>query len=222
MTEQPSATPDSVYFDLRDYAHPIKRVLACAIDIVLLLAVFSIAGTLVGVFLMPQELRGKPRTAEVQRQMTKYMKPAQRPLGLGWLAFCIVYQIPLRRTRGGTIGHRLMRTRLVDKNGNTPPIRAVFRRFLIAAPATLFLGLSYWDSFRNPRRQATHDIWSGTWVVRCRAKPAGPAITSHNPKLLGTILLTYVDVEPVLPQASISSTAAAKEPADPPACVTPG
>jgi uncharacterized RDD family membrane protein YckC len=211
MTEQTAVTPDSVYFDLRDYAHPLRRLLACAVDFALFLALFVGLLMLTEWCLVPKEVLAKGRTPEAQQQINKYMKPVQIPLPLGLLAACLAYHVALRRTRGGTIGHRLMRTRLVDKNGEPPPIRALFRRFLIAVPVTLFFGLSYLDCFRNPRRQATHDKWSGTWVVRCRAKPAGPAITSYHPKLLGTFLVTHIDLDPVTRESPVVATNAAQD-----------
>lgn len=201
MSENPIAKPDGVYFSLRDYANPLKRVIACATDFVLLVALFAGMGAVVGILLVPAEVRSQTRTVETQRQINRHMKPAQVPLALGWLALCVAYHVPLRRTRGGTIGHRLMRTRVVDKQGQPPAVRALFRRFFIAVPATMFFGISYFDCLRNPRRQTTHDQWSGTWVVRAGAKPVGPAITSYHPKLLGTFMMTYIGLEPVTSEA---------------------
>ncbi len=202
MTESSVAKPDGVYFDLRDYAHPLKRVVACVVDLALLVALLTGMSAGAATLLVPAEIRSQARTVETQRQINKFMKPVQVPLVLGWLALCITYHVPLRRTRGGTVGHRLVRTRVVDKAGQPPCMRTLLRRFLIAVPATIFLGISYFDSLRNPRRQTTHDQWSGTWVVRAKAKPAGSAITSYHPKLLGTFLMTYIDVEPAAPEAA--------------------
>jgi len=209
MSVETAPPPDSVCFDLRDYAHPLKRLIACAVDFLLLAAVLASTASLTEFLLVPREVWSQARTAEVQQQINRHIKPAQVPLTLSWLASCFAYHVLLRRTRGGTIGHRLMRTRLVDKTGQPPSLRLLLRRFLIAVPATLLFGLSYLDCFRNPRRQTTHDKWSGTWVVRCRAQPAGPAITSYHPKLLGTFLLTHIDLEPVTKETPIASTSVA-------------
>jgi uncharacterized RDD family membrane protein YckC len=58
------------------------------------------------------------------------------------------------------------------------------------------LGAGYVLCFKTPRRQAIHDRWSGTWLVRRRAEPIGPALSTYHTKLFGTFILTYTDVEP--------------------------
>jgi hypothetical protein len=64
---------------------------------------------------------------------------------------------------------------------------------------TIFLlvfALIYRPCQRDPRRQTFHDRWSGTWSIRKRAEPAGPAKPVHHAKLLGPFLVTHVDIEP--------------------------
>ena len=108
----------------------------------------------------------------------------------------VSYHVLARTTRGGTMGYRLAGIRWIDKTGRTPGIKTALRRFLIAMPSCLMIGAGYLLCFKTPRRQAVHDRWSGTWLVRRRAEPAGPALSTYNTKLFGTFVLTYTDVEP--------------------------
>lgn len=191
---------DAVHFALEDYAKPLRRVGACAVDLIVLILLLAMIGTIAEFLLVPSDVYlHRPRTPEVQRQISKAIKPAQVPSVLIWLACCTAYHVPLRRTRGGTLGYRLMGIRLVDASGRTPSMRTLAKRFLIAIPFTMLLGATYLACRDRPRRQAIQDQWSATWAVRRRANPAGPARRSYQTKLLGTLMMAYVDLEPVEP-----------------------
>ncbi|MBN2560862.1 MAG: RDD family protein [Phycisphaerae bacterium] len=194
-----SAKPDAVYYASEDYAHPARRLGAWISDLAILLVILSGIGIAVQAVYVPWEVFRQRRTPEVRRQVQRYMKPIEGRLSLGVLAAAVLYHVALRRLRGGTLGYRLMRIRLVDKTGEPPAWRVLVRRFLVAVPVTLPLGASYLRCRKDPKRQAVHDQWSGTWLVRKKARPAGPAITAYQTKLLGTYLLTYIDVEPYVP-----------------------
>jgi uncharacterized RDD family membrane protein YckC len=206
--------PDCVYFKAGDYAHPLRRFGAFALDVALLFLLLASLGFVVGLVMVPKEIRQQPRSPEVQREINKYMKPAQVPLVAGWFVCGALYYVPLRRTRGGTLGYRLVGIRLVDRTGGIPSLRTLAKRFLLAVPFDLPLGASYLACLQSPRRQAIHDQWSGTWMVRKWARLAGPARTSYQTKLLGTILLTYLDLEPVDSETCIPSVQGAQLPAD--------
>jgi uncharacterized RDD family membrane protein YckC len=191
-----AAEPDGVYFAAKDYAHPLRRLAALVIDLAFLFAMLNVIFIPLAYVMVPETLRSQRRTAETQREMQSYVKPIKVPVTLAWLALCVAYEIPLRRTRGGTVGYRLTGIRLVDQSGQAPQMRPLIRRLLFAIPCTLFLGVSYFSCFTSPRRQTAHDKWSGTWAVRKAAQPAGPALTSYHTTFLGTIPMTYVDLEP--------------------------
>jgi uncharacterized RDD family membrane protein YckC len=188
---------DSVYFAAKDYAHPVRRLGALIIDLAFLIALLNAIYIPIAYAIVPASIRNQHRTPERQQEIDKLVKPIQMPVPMAWLALCIIYHIPFRRTRGGTLGYRLMGIRLVDRKGQTPPMRPLIKRFLIAIPSTMFIGLSYFSLFTSPKRQTMHDKWSGTWAIRKRAEPAGPAITAYNTSFLGTIPTTYIDVEPL-------------------------
>lgn len=209
-----NATPDAVYFVAGDYAHPRRRIGACLIDFVVLVLLVSAIAALAQYIVVPADVLKQPRTTEaqkqeVQKQINKHMKPVQVPVALiSFVVLPMTYHIGLRRLRGGTIGYRLTGVRVVDKKGNMPSWRVLLRRFLIALPSVLPLGAGYFRSFGDPKRQAVHDQWSGTWVIRKRATPAGPAITAYQTKLFGTFPMTYIDVEPFTLSAEVLPTAA--------------
>ena len=191
-----SIAPDAVYFAPKDYASPGRRIGSFLIDLLVIVVLFIGIGSAAESVVVPKRVIAMPQSAQKKKLMRHYNKPLQIPLMLGLLGLEVAYHVLLRLTRGGTLGYRITRIRLVDKTGRTPGIRAVFKRFLIALPSCMMFGAGYLLCFKNPRRQAIHDRWSGTWLVRCRAEPAGPALSTYNTKLVGTFILTYTDIEP--------------------------
>ena len=199
-------TPDAVYYTTSDYAHPARRIGAALVDFVVLFLVVWQFSTGVALLVALPDVKRLSNTPEGQKQVDrqetktqikKSMKSIQVPAGL--VAFVLLpaaYHIGLRRLRGGTPGYRVMGIRVVDRTGSTPGWRVLLRRFLIGTPMVLLLGAGYWQCPRDPKRQANHDRWSGTWVVRKKAEPAGPALTAYQTKLFGIYPLTYIDVEP--------------------------
>ena len=194
--------PDAVYFAPKDYASPARRIGSFLIDLLVIVFLFIGIGIAAEFAVVPKRVWTMPPSAEKQKLTKHYIKPLQVPLTLAWLGLVVAYHLLLRLTRGGTLGYRLMRIRLVDKTGRTPQIKTVFKRFLIALPACMPLGVGYLLCFKTPKRQAIHDRWSGTWLVRCAAVLAGPALTAYNTKLVGTFVLTYIDVEPAPDESS--------------------
>jgi uncharacterized RDD family membrane protein YckC len=188
---------DAVHFALKDYAGPGRRVAACLIDLGVLIGLLLATTTLVGLWLVPPEVRARPDSRERQREVSVAMRPAQRPIVLGWLAAIPAYHVLLRKMRGGTLGYRLAGIRIVDAAGDPPPMKVLMRRFVAAVPFVLFFGLSYLACRRGGRRQAAHDQLCGTWLVRRGASPAGAARVAYQARLVGTYLLTYPDVEPL-------------------------
>lgn len=187
---------DYVLFAPTDYAGLSRRLTALVIDLALVIAGVSGISSAVAARVLPSDVWNVTNRAERQRRMNEAMKPVQLPTTLGCVAFAVIYHVLGRTLRGGTIGYRLAGVRLVDAAGRTPPLRVLLKRFLMAVPFTLLLGASYFSVGRNPRRQTTHDQWSGTWVVRKAAKPIGPAKPAYQTKLLGTMLFTWLDLEP--------------------------
>lgn len=87
---------------------------------------------------------------------------------------------------------------------NNPTLKSLV--FLAAVSGIIFL--AYWPCITHIRRQAIHDRWGGTWVIRKNAVPIGPAVAVHKTVLLGTFPVRYLDVEPSPPPASSASAPA--------------
>lgn len=64
---------------------------------------------------------------------------------------------------------------------------------------------NYWMIIRDPHRQALHDKWSRTWVVRSGARPAGTGTPIERAWILGPFVLGYWDVDPVEEVANIAT-----------------
>lgn len=64
---------------------------------------------------------------------------------------------------------------------------------------------NYWMIIRDPRRQALHDKWSRTWVVRSNARPAGAGSPIERAWVFGPLVLSYWDVEPSSEPAPVAT-----------------
>jgi uncharacterized RDD family membrane protein YckC len=219
MTTQPNA----VYFAPHDYAPVTRRFGAFLVDLVALYLLAVVLAIPIGYLLLPRGLPSTPDTPPPQ-VLSKYTKIV---FTLGGLLGGVPYHIALRRSRGGTLGYRLLGIRLVDQTGHPPSWRVLGKRFVLAVilaiPCLFFLPLvaSYLYALKHPRRQTGHDFWSGTWLVRKNARPAGPALTAYNSKLLGTLLLNYIDVEPYVPEHPPTTNEATTPEPDPTPAASP-
>lgn len=194
-----ATAPNAVYFARDDYAPLSRRLGAAVIDLV---GWWAITGLCIQTTIFVTAGSGLWRELDSQARAVKVEQVKQNLrvlLAVSPLVTAAAYHIGLRKLRGGTAGYRLMRIRLVDSDGLTPRWRALGKRFLAGVPLVLFFGLGYVTCRKSPRRQAMHDQVAGTWLVRRRAAPAGPAVTSYQTKLLGTYPLMLIDVEPFEP-----------------------
>ena len=193
----PGSTP--VLFQLSDYAPLSRRLIACGIDLALLLFAFSMMSSTAAAMRVPRDVLHMADKVERQKQMKHYMGNVMVPITIGWLACIPAYHILLRRTRGGTMGYRVTRIRMVDTYGLPPVLPVLIKRFLVAFFLVPLFGLTYFGVRKHPRRQAAHDEWAGTWLVRSKAVPSGPATIAFKTKFLGTMPVTYPDLEPASP-----------------------
>ncbi len=205
-----SESTDCVYFADADYAGPGRRYLSFLIDLLFLLIVWWVIYTLAAAVLVPVEVWKMPPSLERQAIMREHLASVGPGMSLGWLLFCFAYHVVLRRTSFGTLGYLVTRMRMVDETGNPPPWKRLIKRFFLAIPFDLPLGASYLACRKHHRRQAVHDQIAGTWLVRASAEPAGLARIAYQTKLLGTYLLTYIDVEPYDPEAEAERQAASE------------
>lgn len=194
MAEDPLRGP--IVFKKEDYAAAPRRIAAAAVDLLAILLIYVGLWLGVSVFRVPADVRRMSDSPERQRAFRKHMAPVAPYVSLTWLASIFAYHVGLRRTRGGTPGHRLLGHRLVDAYGETPSTKSLFKRFLIAAPLVPMFGLPYLACARTKNRQAFHDTWCGTYVVRKNAASPRSAKLTYQTQMLGTFLMTQVDVEP--------------------------
>ncbi|MFQ5412032.1 MAG: RDD family protein [Phycisphaerae bacterium] len=195
---------DTVCFALDDYASIPRRLIAFFIDLFVIVLILYIIYAVMAFVVLPKGVYAMPRSPEKTQVINTHMRAHIRTLGLTWLGLICAYHILIRATGGGTVGYRLARIRLVDLTGRVPTLKTLLRRFLVAVPGCLLFGVTYLNCRRSPRRQAGHDQWCGTWLVRKRAESAGPGLPVFQTRLIGTFLLTFPDVEPVSEEAGAS------------------
>ena len=155
---------DGVYYDPRDYAGLVKRVVILLIDMAVLLL------TWVGVWCLwivaCPELENPPEI---------YL----------WVmgAFTYGYLSVLKPSRFRTVGYRVAGVKIVDLQGNKPSFFKMLLRFclLVAGPLELFLDLAWLTG--GETKQTFRDKYVGTYVVGLGAMPIGrgpQAITEMN------------------------------------------
>ena len=210
-----SESPNFVCFDEAEYAGPGRRFASFIIDLIVILFLYGLIGIAISISVVPAEIRSAPPSPEKQQQISKALRPHQ-PLLLGLItAATIGYHVLLRARAGRTIGNMVTGTRLVDETGATPEFRRVMRRFIVAVPACLPLGAAYRLTFKDARRQAVHDRWAGTWVVRKGAETR-PAVTEYHHRMFGPWLLHYTSLAEV-PESTAAAPAGATTTDMPPA-----
>ncbi|MCG8408345.1 MAG: RDD family protein [Phycisphaerales bacterium] len=191
-----SADAEAVYFKPEDYASVPRRLMAFLID-VLFVAVLCYAAAIVVVSMTVSKDVLESSSDEEKKAI---VRQSLGLLLLCWVGLAAVYHIAVRRARGGTLGYRLAGIRMVNAFGEPPSLSALIKRFLIATPTCTFFALSYLSCRNHPKRQAIHDQFAGTWLVRRSADPAGPAELSELPHLYGiypfALMLTNLDVSP--------------------------
>ncbi len=105
--------------------------------------------------------------------------PVQPWTSMFWLqnlllwAIAGVYVVTSWRRGGQTLGMRPWRLRVVDEEGRTPGLAALWQRYGWATLSLAVFGLGFLWSLLEPQRRCWHDLASSTWLVR-----SGP----QNPK----------------------------------------
>lgn len=198
-----------VYFHPRDYASPVRRMISFILDqlFLLILLYAMVAATSWPPPDVKARLDAAPdRAARQQINKEYYAQPAiQKRQGNTlrfWVVVAVAYHIAIRRTRGGTLGYRLAGIQLINCYNEPPSWGTLLKRFFYATALTVPFGLSYFLSLKDPKRQALHDRWCNTWMVRRGALPAGPGVISDRMQLLGSRGIHYIDVEPLPAEAA--------------------
>ncbi|WP_165698817.1 RDD family protein [Bremerella volcania] len=145
------------YYDPRDYAGVFRRLLIYFIDLVVLVML----GVLMWIPLMFLIIGGVIRTD---------------PSFLFWTTYLLVvwgYLAPIKRSRFGTLGYRLMGINIVSAQGGPPSLLVMTARMLIwiLTPFSLFVDL-FWIG-ADSERQILRDCYLGTYLIKRNAKAIG-------------------------------------------------
>ncbi len=82
-----------------------------------------------------------------------------------------MYEVPLKRSRLGTLGYLLFRVRIVDLHGHRPGLFRMSVRMLVSCAFNPIIDLIWLTS--DDSRQGLRDKLCGTYIVRRSATPAG-------------------------------------------------
>lgn len=130
-------TFELVWFRPEDYAGLARRLAACLIDNALII---------VGLFVLPWLLTKLMATPPATQPAHKVI-PVALLIGAAifWAIIAIPYHIGMRRTRGGTIGYRLMGIRIIDMRNAVPGTGILFKRLLLSLifPAGFFVLIAF-------------------------------------------------------------------------------
>jgi len=153
------------------YASPLNRLLAFAVDLVLLLiGMVVVLFALAVLLLFWLASSGQDPSAEVQIGLTIALNVIL--LALSWLYFAGLESSAWQ----ATVGKRAARLVVTDLYGRRIGFgRATGRYF-----AKLFIVVGAWFTFFTPRRQALHDLMSETVVVR---RQHLPLVAAPDPSL---------------------------------------
>jgi uncharacterized RDD family membrane protein YckC len=122
-----------------------------------------------------------------------------------------LYLTAVKRSRLGSLGLPVTRTRIVDIEGKRPSMLRITARFLWLLPLPLGLLLDLGWLLEEPARQTLRDKWAGTFVVRRNAEPVGRApLTYHRICLVGIQLIV-----PELDRRAMSTEGAEQPPTKP-------
>lgn len=173
-----AATRDAVYFDQKDYAGPIRRVIILGIDILALFGLVLAVGT---GFLYCVQIRAE--------------SPTERAI-LPMLLTAYLYLTLVQRSKLGTLGYLLTGVRIVNIHGRRPSLLQMTVRLipLLPVPWSLLFDLGW--MLDEPTRQTLRDKWAGTYVVRRRARPIGRTTAVYKRICFAGLHLIFPEIGP--------------------------
>lgn len=145
------------YYDPRDYAGILRRLMVYLIDSVVLV----VLGVLMWIPFMFLIIAGVIRTDPSSVFWT------------GYLAIVWFYLAPIKRSRFGTLGYRLMGINIVSASGGPPSLWVMTMRMLIwvLTPFNLLVDLCWIGA--DSERQILRDCYLGTYLIKRNAKAVG-------------------------------------------------
>jgi uncharacterized RDD family membrane protein YckC len=127
--------------------------------------------------------------------------PADAPRDLvlltAWTALVYGYFVVLKRSPARTPGYWVARVHIVDVYGCPPGLGPLTVRllFAVAGPLNFILDMIWIPSDRH--RQSLRDKVAHTYVVKTRARPAGPALLVYRQSYVMGMSLLFQELEPI-------------------------
>ncbi len=175
-----SGTKDGVYHKIEDYGSLLRRLLAIAADLVLLILLSLLIAWIWSFFAEAPELDSA----------FKYGWLSMAFISPGYFWCCLfvsyIYMTVVKASKLRTVGYRITGLRVVNLHGMRPSIFQMTWRFILLAygPIDLIADLIWLGGDDN--RQTIRDKIAATYVIRPDAVPIGTGtVIRRNNFLLG-------------------------------------
>jgi uncharacterized RDD family membrane protein YckC len=184
-------TSRPVCFSPDDYAGFWRRLTAELVDLVAVV-LLGVIVTAIVVVVTPTDASG------------------EAVLLTGWTALVYGYFVVLKRSPVRTLGYWVTRVHIVDMHGRPPGLGPLTVRllFAVAGPLNVILDMMWIPSDRH--RQSLRDKVAHTYVVKTRARPAGPALLVYRQYSLMGMSLLLQELEPLDAEELITLRRAAR------------
>jgi uncharacterized RDD family membrane protein YckC len=155
----PSAAPNP--FEELPPAGFLRRVMAMVYDGLLVLALILTTTGVANLFAPRPDLAPDATTASLEGMQTVTGPFLSSLLFIEMFAFFAFFWVRY----GRTLGMQAWRLRVQDSEGHNITLLAALKRFLVAFPSLLLLGLGYWVMLLDPMKRSWSDRASNTRVV---------------------------------------------------------
>lgn len=179
MNEKPEKDI-GVYYNKKDYASLLKRIIAAAIDTLVLLVFVVLISVIWSLIFMPPNVE---ILSEYGWLALVFFSPA-------YFWFCTLiaylYLAILKRSAIRTLGYRITKIKIITMKGKRPSILQMTWRFvlLVFGPIHILVDLFWLGG--DDDRQALRDKFARTYVVAVDSSPTGSgAFVFANYNLLG-------------------------------------
>jgi uncharacterized RDD family membrane protein YckC len=154
----PAATPD---LEELPPAGLLRRLMAMIYDGLLVLAIVLTTTGLANLFAPRPTLAPDATTASLEGMQTVTGPLLSSALFIEVFIFFAFFWVRY----GRTLGMQAWRLRVQDAEGQNITLLAALKRYLVAYPSLLALGLGYWVMLLDPMKRSWSDRASGTRVV---------------------------------------------------------
>ncbi len=175
-----SGIKNGVYYKIEDYGSLLRRFLAIAVDLVVLILLSLLIAWIWSFFAQPPDL---DPASEYGWLSMAFISP-----GYFWCCLLVsyVYMTVVKASNLRTVGYRITGLRVVNLQGVRPSILQMTWRFILLAfgPIDLVVDLIWLGGDDN--RQTIRDKLAATYVIRPDAVPIGTGtVIRRNYFLLG-------------------------------------